>query len=218
MLGPLSDHLVSLTGVEGAARIGGQLVGRGITGGIASKVIGGKFEDGFAEGVFEGITNAIHVPIAAFISRLLTSPAVVRFLALGREVGAAELGILGASASSLSARSSKVADVLHETLFGRGNFESKYVLTSDEALRAAESFLGRGYKEIGQSGSGVFRSADGIRQFRMDNGSLLGVHAPHSSHVHLEYMIHEPIRCSRITTSRLRTSPWISHVREKVGY
>lgn len=46
--------------------------------------------------------------------------------------------------------------------------------------------LGEGYKEIGKPGSGVFRSADGAKQFRIDDNSLRGNHAPGVPHVHLE--------------------------------
>ena len=53
-------------------------------------------------------------------------------------------------------------------------------------LKAGEKFVGSGYKEIGKPGSGVFRSADGTRQFRIDNGSLTGNHKPGVPHGHLE--------------------------------
>jgi hypothetical protein len=59
-------------------------------------------------------------------------------------------------------------------------------LTADESLEAGQKFVGDNYTEIGKPGSGVFRSADGTRQFRMDNGSLSGSHPPNKPHVHLE--------------------------------
>ena len=43
-----------------------------------------------------------------------------------------------------------------------------------------------GYKEIGQPNSGVYRSKDGLRQFRIDRNSIEGKHNPYESHVHLE--------------------------------
>jgi hypothetical protein len=82
---------------------------------------------------------------------------------------------------------SKVDDVIEETLkSNKKNITSKHTLTVDEALEAGEKFVGPGYKEIGKSGSGVFRSADGTSQFRMDSGSLSGSHPPNKPHVHLE--------------------------------
>lgn len=59
-------------------------------------------------------------------------------------------------------------------------------MACNEALEAGEKFVGPGYKEIGKPGSGVFRSSDGTRQFRRDNGSLSGSHPPNKPHVHLE--------------------------------
>lgn len=43
--------------------------------------------------------------------------------------------------------------------------------------------MGAGYKEIAP---GVFRSADGARQFRMTNADILGRHGDIGSHVHFE--------------------------------
>ncbi|NBU21251.1 hypothetical protein EBS43_07565 [bacterium] len=80
----------------------------------------------------------------------------------------------------------KVDKVILETFEGKGNLTSKFKLSSDEELQAGEKWVGQGYKEIGKSNSGVFRSADGKRQFRMDNGSLSGAHKPNVPHVHLE--------------------------------
>ncbi len=100
--------------------------------------------------------------------------------------------ILGAIAGMVLPKSitkgagNKVDDVIRETLSGKGNLTSKHTLNSDEALDAGLKHLGTGYKEIGKPGSGVFRSADGTKQFRIDNNSLSGNHAPNVPHVHLE--------------------------------
>ncbi len=51
------------------------------------------------------------------------------------------------------------------------------------ALRSAEKWLGNGYKEIAP---GVFRSSDGLRQFRMTTADLLPTHCRIGSHVHFE--------------------------------
>lgn len=55
------------------------------------------------------------------------------------------------------------------------------VLTSEEALAAGEKWLGTGYKEIAP---GVYRSADGLRQFRMTTSDLLDLRQ--GPHVHFE--------------------------------
>ncbi|CNE86259.1 hemagglutinin repeat-containing protein [Yersinia frederiksenii] len=79
---------------------------------------------------------------------------------------------------------SKIDTVINETLSGKKNFTSSTTLTSDEALAAGLKFLGTGYKEIGKSGSGVYHSADGTKEFRIDSGSIDGAHAPGVPHVH----------------------------------
>ena len=62
----------------------------------------------------------------------------------------------------------------------------KHTLTVDEVLEAGEQFVGPGYKGIGKPGSSGFRSADGTRQSRIDNGFLSGSHPPNKPHVYLE--------------------------------
>ena len=42
--------------------------------------------------------------------------------------------------------------------------------------------------EVGPPGSGVFRSADDLRQFRLTSADLLGAHGPQGPHVHFEAM------------------------------
>jgi RHS repeat-associated protein len=76
--------------------------------------------------------------------------------------------------------------VISETIAARGNITSVHSLNANQALAAAERWLGPGYREMGKPGSGVYRNSEGTRQFRMDNNSLLGNHAPHVPHVHLE--------------------------------
>ncbi|WP_415635166.1 Hint domain-containing protein, partial [Propionibacterium acidifaciens] len=79
-----------------------------------------------------------------------------------------------------------VDKVIQETQQNTGKFTSKYTLTEDEALEAGEKWLGNGYKELGKPGSGVFKSTDGTRQFRIDSSSLAGSHSPWVPHFHLE--------------------------------
>jgi len=90
-------------------------------------------------------------------------------------------------AKSVAAKGISAGDsVIAETLAGKGNITSKFTLSADEALSAGEDFVGSGYSEIGKPGSGVFRSSDGLRQFRMDANSLNGAHAPNVPHIHFE--------------------------------
>jgi hypothetical protein len=55
------------------------------------------------------------------------------------------------------------------------------VAAADDALRGAEKWLGEGYKEIAP---GVFRSKDGLRQFRMTASDLTDPKL--GPHVHFE--------------------------------
>jgi RHS repeat-associated protein len=81
-------------------------------------------------------------------------------------------------------------DVISETLnhSGKKDFTSQYSLTEDEALDTGIQWLGDGYREMGQPGTGVFRSIDDTRQFRIDSASLSGSHPPNVPHVHLELL------------------------------
>ncbi|WP_436367468.1 DUF637 domain-containing protein, partial [Pseudomonas corrugata] len=78
----------------------------------------------------------------------------------------------------------RVDQVINETLSGKKNFTSSMTLTTDEALSAGQKYLGPDYREIGKPGSGVFHSADGTKEFRIDSGSISGAHAPGVPHVH----------------------------------
>lgn len=55
--------------------------------------------------------------------------------------------------------------------------------SAQNALTQANNYLGPGAKEIAP---GVFRSADGTRQFRMTNGDITGAHGDIGPHVHFE--------------------------------
>ncbi|MEW1719393.1 putative T7SS-secreted protein [Streptomyces sp. NPDC093109] len=72
---------------------------------------------------------------------------------------------------------------------GQGSIVSDHPMTADEALDAAQRFLGDDYQELGKN-RGVFRSSDGLRQFRMDPQSLEGSHWPDVPHVHFEIFDH----------------------------
>jgi hypothetical protein len=111
----------------------------------------------------------------------------------GASAGASELATVGpgtgvgpGAASIGDSAFSNVERVIAETTAGKGNITSTFTLSSSDALEAGQQFLGEGYTELGQPGSGVFRSADELRQFRIDPGSLLGEHGPGIPHFHLE--------------------------------
>ena len=65
---------------------------------------------------------------------------------------------------------------------GLGNIGGGGALEPD-AINGALERLGPGYREIAL---GIYRSADGTRQFRMTEGDLLGLHGDIGPHVHFE--------------------------------
>lgn len=130
-----------------------------------------------------GYRRALSDPLQEFLAAIGSIPAA--------GVGAGGARALGSTARTTSqairaANSAKVDAVIAETLVGKGNITSPTKLSADELLQAGIQFLGPGYKEIGKPGSGVFRSVDNTRQFRIDRGSLTGSHAPGVPHGHLE--------------------------------
>ncbi len=62
------------------------------------------------------------------------------------------------------------------------------VVNANRGLEIAEAWLGSEYREIGMAGSGVFRSADGLRQFRMTAGDILGLHGSIGPHFNFEWI------------------------------
>lgn len=64
-----------------------------------------------------------------------------------------------------------------------GDIGSHGPVSPEVALRSAERWLGAGYREIAP---GVFRSADGLRQFRMTARDMLPTHGDIGPHVHFE--------------------------------
>ena len=66
---------------------------------------------------------------------------------------------------------------------GWGNIGSHGPISPDVALGSATKWLGEGYKEIAP---GIFRSTDGLRQFRMTASDLIPTHGNIGPHVHFE--------------------------------
>jgi len=62
--------------------------------------------------------------------------------------------------------------------------------TVEAGLTTGQKWLKSGYTELGNPGSGVYRSADGLRQFRMTNADIAGIHGGKpvkiGPHVHFE--------------------------------
>jgi hypothetical protein len=72
---------------------------------------------------------------------------------------------------------------IKKPITGMGNIGSHGPVSPSVALGSAERWLGQGYREIAP---GVFRSADGLRQFRMTTRDLLPTHGNIGPHVHFE--------------------------------
>jgi RHS repeat-associated protein len=66
---------------------------------------------------------------------------------------------------------------------GMGNIGSHGPVNPTTALSGAQRWLGPGYREIAP---GVYRSADGLRQFRMTTSDLLPTHGNIGPHVHFD--------------------------------
>ena len=173
-------------------------------GALVGALTAGAFGPGGAR-VLGAVRSGLNDIAPAFLRRSVSSvlgsgaPALRQFATsfqqrvgnLATRVGTAladDTGSLNLAGFSSGARSSNVVDdVMAETLGAtQKNITSSYTLTADEALTAGERWVGQGYAELGKPGSGVFRSMDGTRQFRMDASSLMGSHAPGVPHVHLE--------------------------------
>ena len=98
-------------------------------------------------------------------------------------------GVAGVAAAfmddGLNLETGAIKNVILETFKGAGQITSAFKLSSSELLEAGEQFLGKGYKQLDDS---VFRSSDGIRQFRIDVGSITGKHTPFEPHGHFEIL------------------------------
>ena len=59
-------------------------------------------------------------------------------------------------------------------------------MNSQDALALGIRWLGPGYRQVGPTNSGVFRSSNSERQFRMTDADILGRHGSDGPHVHFE--------------------------------
>jgi hypothetical protein len=84
----------------------------------------------------------------------------------------------------------KIDQIIEETSNSKiDSFTSNYEVTESEAIELGLKWLGEGYKIVGKPNDGVFRSSNGLKQFRIDKNSLLGNHGPWKPHVHLENVL-----------------------------
>jgi hypothetical protein len=91
-------------------------------------------------------------------------------------------------------------DVIQETQNSKEkNFTSEHIIDANDALDTGHEYLGPGYRQLGKPDSGVFRSADNLRRFRIDNGSIQGTHEPNVPHVHLERL--DPVNPKRVLSN-----------------
>ncbi len=89
------------------------------------------------------------------------------------------LAQVGMAASPLGLPLSPTASLTR----GLGNITAHSAVGAEAALGSAQKWLGAGATEIAP---GVFRSADGLRQFRMTASDLAGAHGAIGPHVHFE--------------------------------
>ena len=163
-----------------------RLIVKTIAGGTASELGGGKFANGAVTAAFGHLFNEGFKEHSDSGKSALGDLGAVDEYGCVKTSGPSVCVGPGAIRSVVANGISKTGLVIAETLAGKGNIVSQIQMSADELLNAGEKFLGRGYKEIGKSGSGVFRSADQTRQFRIDSNSLSGSHSPGTPHGHLE--------------------------------
>ncbi|CAG0991630.1 partial tRNA3(Ser)-specific nuclease WapA, partial [Burkholderiales bacterium] len=184
----------------GAVGLGGGVVGRAVVGAMASKLAGGRAGDGAMVGAFDYLFN--HDPHAGqcvkmgdcseFVAQQFRDvmqgawDAVKEIYFAALDISLVAMGGVVGEAAVAGKGAAKADAVIAETLASKGNLTSAHKVSADELLTAGQKFLGPGYKESGKPGSGVFRSADGTKQFRIDGNSLSGSHSPGVPHGHLE--------------------------------
>jgi RHS repeat-associated protein len=96
------------------------------------------------------------------------------------------------------------AEVAWQTVAGLGVANvGGGVLKAEDALRVAESWLGPGYSEIAP---GVFRSADGFRQFRMTTRDITGIHNGRYVGEHVHFEVYAP-NGTRLENSHIQLLP-----------
>jgi hypothetical protein len=90
------------------------------------------------------------------------------------------------SAADVRSLETTLRDLRAAALPGWGNIGSHGPVSVDTALSAAERWLGPGYVEVGPACTGVFRSSDALRQFRITGSDLTPTHGGIGPHAHFE--------------------------------
>jgi hypothetical protein len=118
----------------------------------------------------------------------------------------------GAVPEKLTAKFPGLASKLNKVADGvkAGKIEATYItnsgrkftngmkMTSNEALIAAEEFLGSGYKDLG---NGRYLSADGTKQVRMGDTDILGQHSG-GAHMNFEILSPNPDKPGKMMVSQ----------------
>ena len=193
----MPDKLESSDVEDEGAYVGGKITADVVTTvlGIIGIVSGvGQVVTGLAGDVGGGALCASGVGIPAGVAVVAGSTTLV-------VAGAAEVAASASLVYSSVSNLGRDVDELNrsqqqDTQKNTGNTGEKRELTNgmkmrtDEALDAAEEFLGEGYKDMG---NGRFVSADGKRQVRMGDSDILGKHAG-APHMNFEELIPNPVK------------------------
>jgi RHS repeat-associated protein len=172
--------------------VGARGAGAGLAGGAASAGAGGAYE--YVMGiVHSALTAASFLPSVAGAAFSALDGGLYAaqgdYKSAGIAIAAAGIGMVADAGvarlalAGLARGTAALGKGATGTLKGLGNIGSHGVVDAGTALSSAQKWLGTGYKEIAP---GVFRSADGLKQFRMTNADLLPTHGNIGSHVHFE--------------------------------
>jgi RHS repeat-associated protein len=158
--------------------ITGKFVGRAVAHPIATARSMKSSVVATATGVIHGNGEDIGVAVGTVGMALIPGAGEVGDAA----EGASDLAKIGEVADAAEAAEAAEAGAGAVNTAGYGNIGGG-ATTAENALTQANKWLGPGSKEIAP---GVFRSADGTRQFRMTGSDLTGAHGDIGSHVHFE--------------------------------
>jgi RHS repeat-associated protein len=138
-----------------------------------------KGNDGLWSGVLDVVQTGIDiVGMIPVVGEIADGTNALIYLARGDKINAALSAAAMIPIAGTVATGAKLANKAIKT----AQLTAK-VRKATDALKLAERVLGKGYKEIYP---GVFRSADGLKQFRMTASDLAGKGMDGVPHVHIE--------------------------------